>query len=469
MKASKIGDNRICFFDKSLVDFDKTTASLIWHKPNAKDYIFIFDKKWEEKVSYPHIFKDGDIYKMYYMATCRHGIEVDLDKWMFTCMLTSKDGITWERPIIGLHEFEGSKENNIVYPYPMEFSVFKDTNPNAKPTERYKALNHLPGIRELYYLYSEDGINFSERIKISDKENFDTLSTAFYDEEKGKYVAYVRGLHYTDYIVDGEKKTRRFRDVKYMTSDDFINWSDPVPLNFLDDYEEYEIYTNCIFTYFNAPQYKIAFPTRYYDNREWSPTFENLTGKADRLGRAITLPRAAIALTDTIFMCSTDDINWQRSPSAFLTPGIEQDKNWVYGDCFPARGSLMETTNELFGTKEMSFFDVSKLKNALIRYTMRVDGFASYSSQESKKVLTTKPFIFKGENLRLNVATSARGGVYVFLKTEEKTLESYEVLGDSIDKLVSFKNGKVKELEGKEVVMSIEFVDADVYSFKFGE
>ena len=109
----------------------------------------------------------------------------------------------------------------------------------------------------------------------------------------------------------------------------------------------------------------------------------------------------------------------------------------------------------------------AKLNNSLLRYTLRVDGFASYTAQGKNEKLVTKPFIFKGDNLYLNVASSASGGVYVYLKTKDKTLESYEVLGDDLNKLVSFKNGSVKDIEGEEVVMEISYSDGDVYSFKF--
>ena len=465
--AKNIKNDRICFFDNSLIDLDKTTAVETWHKPTPKDFIFTFDKKWEEKVAYPHVFKDGDEYRLYYMGSQKRGTQVDLDKYHYVSMLTSKDGIHWERPNIGIHEYDGSKENNIVHPYPMEFFVFKDPNPNCKEDERYKALNHIPGIRELYYWKSSDGITFTDKTLVSDKANFDTLSIAFYNEEKNEYIAYVRGLTYYKVEEDGEVKTKYRRDVRYMTSKDFINWSDPKLINFVDNCGQYEIYSSCIFTYYNAPQYKIAFPSRYYEDRVWSPSYDNLTGREDRIIRGESLPRAAVALTDAIFMSSLDDINWRRSPCAFYTPGLENPKNWIYGDCFPSRGSLIETENELFKTKEMSFFDIDILTNSLLRYTLRVDGFCSYNAQGKDLKVVTKPFIFKGDNLYLNVASSASGGVYVTLKSKDTELNSYEVLGDDINKLVSFKNGSVKDLEGKEVIMEISFNDGDVYSFKF--
>ena len=47
----------------------------------------------------------------------------------------SKDGITWTKPKLGLFEFNGSKDNNIVLMggASHNFACFKDTNPAAAP------------------------------------------------------------------------------------------------------------------------------------------------------------------------------------------------------------------------------------------------------------------------------------------------------------------------------------------------
>ena len=105
--------------------------------------------------------------------------------------------------------------------------------------------------------------------------------------------------------------------------------------------------------------------------------------------------------------------------------------------------------------------------NQLLRSTLRVDGFASLSARSEKKIVVTKPFVFEGKSLSLNIATSARGNVYVNLICGEKSVRSYEVLGDSLEKKVSFPDFGVAEFSGKEVVMTIELDEADVYSFKF--
>lgn len=53
----------------------------------------------------------------------------------FTCYAESRDGLKWEKPKLGLFEFNGSKENNIILTGTGThcFAAFKDGNPAAPP------------------------------------------------------------------------------------------------------------------------------------------------------------------------------------------------------------------------------------------------------------------------------------------------------------------------------------------------
>ncbi len=77
------------------------------------------------------------------------------------CYATSKDGITWEKPTLGLHEFKGSKQNNALglgYDLSMELRHFHGPfnvmlNPDQTQTSR-KYLSVPPGFA------SEDGLSW---------------------------------------------------------------------------------------------------------------------------------------------------------------------------------------------------------------------------------------------------------------------------------------------------------------------
>jgi hypothetical protein len=128
-----------------------------------------FDQAWEGSTSnYVTVFQDGPLYRMYYRGS-------EWGRQSVTCYAESKDGVTWTRPNLDLYSFSGSTNNNIVwmnlpskymsikgyippgdYERSLNFAPFKDTNPNAKPDELYKAFDGAPP----HAIASPDGIHW---------------------------------------------------------------------------------------------------------------------------------------------------------------------------------------------------------------------------------------------------------------------------------------------------------------------
>ena len=108
------GTRRECFFDDFLIDRDKTSAGRLLHKPQIRELTMTFDSPWEgDGCDFFHFFYDEGIYRMYYLgwsyAKLRSG-----EGAIKVCYAESKDGVTYSRPALGICEFEGSKENNII-------------------------------------------------------------------------------------------------------------------------------------------------------------------------------------------------------------------------------------------------------------------------------------------------------------------------------------------------------------------
>ena len=105
------------------------------------------------------------------------------------------------------------------------------------------------------------------------------------------------------------------------------------------------------------------------------------------------------------------------------------------------------------------------------RFTLRLDGFASlHATGKKEEVIVTKPFVFSGQELYANLATSAFGYVTFKLEAADSAkAESYEIFGDATDKRIPFRSGRVEELAGKEVVMTVKLRDADLYAIRFGD
>ena len=185
-------------------------------------------------------------------------------------------------------------------------------------------------------------------------------------------------------------------------------------------------------------------------------------------------PRFGLTTTDCVFIVSRDGYNFKKHDEAFIRPGAEFYENWVYGSCYPARG-IVETPSDICGADpEMSIFcfDNHLMGEAyathIYRYTLRLDGFVSRHAGAVEKMLVTKPFVYDGEALYANMSTSARGYIYFTLKSADgEKIESCEMFGDSTDKKIGFEDGDIARLCGKEVVLEMRMLDADIYAVRF--
>src|SRR5690606_13126180 len=145
-------DSRLeLFLDKYIIEDLKGEAKVILHHPEPQEIVMVHDKPWEGSGSgYHSVFFDGEIYRMYYKAW-QHEASSDLSNEhpLFCAYAESIDGITWVKPNLRLFDFEGSKNNNIVFisgdvdgfnlnaGHP---AVFKDENPNVSKDALYKAI-----------------------------------------------------------------------------------------------------------------------------------------------------------------------------------------------------------------------------------------------------------------------------------------------------------------------------------------
>lgn len=141
-----IGSRRELFVEEGIIDRLSGKAELRLHHPVPQAVVLEHAEPWEGSGSgYHSIFQDGDRYRMYYAAgqldVTASGVNAGTHG-LFCCYAESDDGIHWKKPVLGLHEFQGSKANNIVMVRqqvgdytsdPGEPAIFKDENPDAPP------------------------------------------------------------------------------------------------------------------------------------------------------------------------------------------------------------------------------------------------------------------------------------------------------------------------------------------------
>ncbi len=459
-------------------------VKLTMHKPVKKNIAFEFDTAWEgAKVHYLAAVKEGEKYRLYY-----RGEGDDINGPAYQCVAESDDGITYTRPNLGMFEFEGSKNNNIHhiedadnYKFTDNFSIFKDPNPNCPPDAKYKSLSlqfcRLDYIMHLYLYKSADGLKFERVGEVPVPGVFDSYNTIVWDDKNEEYKLYIRDFHDKDgndivYRCDEAFMDSCVRDIRVVRTKDFVSFSKPERIKFEDNPEDFELYTNQIFKYHRADIY-LGMPTRYKNRiHDAAPSnFDSLPSWGGERKKYIEKgSRHGSANTDSILMTSRDGVTFKRHDEAFMAPELEEEYNWVYGDCYPSYG-VVETKIEGSDKYELSFYltpGYSGKCEKLARYTVRLDGFFSWSGDVNGASLITKPLMVDSDDMSINFETSAVGGIRIQICDKDgNEIEGYDsgiLYGNSLDRKVVFEK-PLKDLKGKEIKIKFHFKSCNLYSF----
>jgi len=433
-------------------------AQLRMHKPQPAEVALAMDRPWEGPGSgvYSTVFHDGEKFRMYYRAIAPDNEGGDHGESQFCCYAESADGIAWARPSLGLVEFRGSAENNIVFAgvEAHNFAPWLDENPDCPPDERYKALCGLSYSDDKHGLFaykSADGFAW-ERLQdtpVITEGAFDSLNTWFWDSNTSEYRCYSR-------YMTGQAATGSWsgtRAIQSNTSADFRNWSAPVHNSYAEGTPLEHFYTNATVLCPGAEHMYLSFPMRFVPERKKWADYE--------------WP----GVSDVVFMSSRDGTRFER---AFMEPWIApclDPRNWTQRSLITATG-ILETSPGEFSlyVNEHYHWDDSYIR----RYAVRRHGFGSIYADWRGGRFTTKPFVFDGDALYLNYATSAVGGIRVGIADESgKPLRGFrledceEIFGNELEKQVAWK-GDVSKLQGKPVRLVFELRDADLFAFRFG-
>jgi len=447
----KLDSRRELFVDDHLIaSMDGVVLKM--HKPQAQDVALVCDAPWEGNTSgYFTLLQDGDLCRCYYRGS-HHGEKGGRPSQSgVTCYAESRDGITWTKPKLGLHEFRGSKDNNITHKGDgcSTFAPFLDTNPNCPPESRYKALATTGDNVErkknpsLQAWHSPDGLHWSV---MRDKPvitagSFDSQNTAFFDNELGAYRAYWR--YFTGGYTDERGwKPAGVRAIRTATSKDFLNWENQADLAYGKDAPTVQLYTNAVRPYARAPHLLLGFPTRYQPKR---------------------------SQVEPVLMTSRDGVNFKRWEEPLIPITAPKDRDWNRSNYMTIGVlSLPGKPNELsvYATEAYYQGPGSRIR----RFTFRVDGFVSASS--AKGELITKPLTFDGTKLMLNLLS--QGETRVEVQDEAgKAIPGFALddctplKGDLIDQAVTWKGGSLATLAGKPVRLRFELREADLFALRF--
>lgn len=467
----QIGSRRELFLDRALIHrLDGLDLRL--QTPRDEGIALRLDGPHEgPQAGYTTVLRDDDRWLMYYRGISQLGL--DGSPHERTCVAISEDGIRWSKPALGLYEFEGSRENNIVLadaaPATHNLSPFLDTRPDCPANERFKALGGT--LDSLAAFVSADGYSWRRfqaepvltraNVPFPHIHLFDSQNVAYWSPADNAYVCYFR-------VWDGVRRVAK------TTSRDFRQWTPAVLMQTVHDdgqsgpqpAPDEQIYTNQSFPYFRAPQLVIALAARFFEGRQ--------VLSAEQAAAIRVNPDFFRDTSDCVLMTSRGGHTYDRTfLEGFLKPGIGW-QNWVSRTNYPAL-NVHQT-----GPSEMSFYvnqDYAQPTAHVRRYSLRLDGFAALHAGAREGELITRPLTFQGDELRLNFATSAAGGIRVELQNVDgASLPGFgladcpEIIGNEIERTVRWTGqADLEALAGQPVCLRIMLRDADLFALQFVE
>lgn len=389
-------------------------------------------------------------------------------------LATSEDGVRWHKPELGLVVREGSKANNLV-------TAFGDTvslNPLGPPEERFvllQARSHDDRAKGGVYLsFSPDGIHwrpYGERLFPFVP---DTQNQVRYEVGCGSWVAYLRTWHPDRRVGRIEIPDLKAPWPYAQGHDPKLIWGKecaPVPSTEIEevfatdpalDGPDADVYTPVAVEYPWADRTHLMFPSIY---QHYPPP-----AKGGRYGND--------GILDVHLAVSRDGRQWQR-PSArpYLALGQEgePDSRMLYhfagllrrGDTLLHYYCGYQSTHGAHPKGDMD-------PGAICLAEQRLDGFVSVQAGVAEGELLTKPLVFQGDELRLNLATAATGHCRVELADADgKALPGFAfgdcapIRGNGVALPVRWQ-GSLAELAGRPVRLRIRLQLADLYAFQFG-
>lgn len=427
-----VGRDKQLFVDDAVIE-STTGLKRTLHpvKKHAANPLLVADRPWEGGcvLLYGAVVRDPETrtFRMWYLAWGKH-----VGQPSFICYAESEDGLRWTKPDLGLHAFKGSKHNNIVITDITSNTTIIHDPRDPDASRRYKAVIRGRGARGYT---SPDGVHWRDVGVLLD-QCYDSTSV-HWDPIGAKWLASVK------IWFDG-KRARG-----YAESRDFFHWTDTYYMMTVDDRDKPgdQIYAMIVF---------------YYES-----VYLGL----------LRMYHTDTGIVDIQLATSRNARHWDREIRTPFIATTPVKGAWDFGNNAPATNPPIRVGDELWfyysgrGTRH----DEVPNTGAIGLGTLRVDGFVSMKAGASGGTLTTRPLVFAGDRLVLNVGTGAGGIVKVeILDASGRPIEGFtEADCDEINtndvRAVATWHGKadVSALSGKPVKLRFVMRDADLYAFRF--
>jgi len=445
------------FVDDSIV-LEKTAVTRRYHpfQKHPANPVLRADKPWEGNTVYLYGTvlpgEDGRGYRMWY-----HGFYGGEYTNLYA---TSVDGLTWEKPNLGVRSIDGSPGTNLLFRRtPQDHMPQVIANPDAEDAERrYLFFNYDYGrtkpdnlISGYYLAYSPDGIRWTDAPRNPVMMDVGDVGNVTWDARQKKFLNYTKVFA----PVDGYRR----RAVGYSATRDPETWM-PAELILVPD----------------------KFDDRWVTMDMQHTDFYGLSGFAYESGyigflwifRIVDGNNDGPLLVELV--SSRDGINWVRQEGDRpLLLDVGADGEWDDGMVVTPNHPLVEgDTIKLFYGGFGGTHGEKGVPAAIGLATLRKDGFASLDAATEQGTVTTR--VLEGASGELRVNAAIRGELRAeVLDNANRVIpgyslaESIPLAGDGIGLAMKWQqNVKLPQARGG-IRIRFALRDASLFSFHAGD
>jgi hypothetical protein len=459
-----IGSRKHLFIDDALIE-SLTGLSFTVNRPvSVQVTSLVNDQPWEPTPrmgsTIPDVcsvWDDGGQIRMLYTNSGMWG-----GKPHAIGLATSKDGVKWDKPILNLESWEGSTRNNIVLCDSCQGAVIRDPNPAAPASERYKYAAWC-FYRGFYVYTSPDGIHWKRNENCALPFDPDGSISLFWDDQRGIYRGFIRSL-----FESGDRRRTARVDIPDLLSPWPFKPADRPDIGDMDLARPVsgelplidtggQVYRFKGHKYPWAPDAYFAFPWRFVADQNIRPGSFMMTS---RNGAAWKIHE------DPYYFAAGSQVEGRNTLEALMEHGMVRrgDEIWMFGTVrFTEHGGI------LYGGVEHD----GGVHDRILKLVQRLDGFVSLDAAAGGGRFTTKPMVFEGNRLVLNIASRGTSSA-ALLGENGQPLPGFSaadcdpIRGDSIGRTVTWKGkSDVSTLAGRTVRVAIELKDAKLYALQF--
>jgi hypothetical protein len=459
------------FIDDILLDSAGDGLFLRAHPPSPSTYeVCEFERAPHQRLEDGTVIWNDGVFMDYDGKVCYYTTERGRQGWW--SLFISDEGLRFTRPSLGLFEYEGSKNNNIVFKG-RQGSLILDGNPNKDPWAVFKFTGYEPHSGTMV-MSSPDGIHWT-RNEVQQLP-FDTDATVehFWDDQTGTYKCYLRGESWWGSPCnDGTGREALLAE----TSEFFKPWPfQPVP--------KPSFRANMIRRSLPTPSLELpkAFITEYWpemgvDIHNYRTISSKYTSAPDVYVSFFSAYREDPLDDRNVGLAtSRDGLNWTNWKLPWYIPahqtfgGVDMKESLVVNGLLYREDELWQ-----YAALKNATHNRTSADDRMFRVRQRVDGFVSLSADAAAGEAITREIRFSGRHLSLNARVRSGGSIRIALLNADGSerkgfgLEDCDpIKGDYLQKAVTWK-GKKNINSTATVRLKIRLQNADLYALQFAD